>query len=163
MNDKSIIGGIIVLLLAIGVMLYATNGSGVTPKESQTVTASIEGVQFAQCLSEKNAVFYGAFWCPHCLAQKALFGSAVSEIKYVECSTPDGNSQLAVCKAKGVQSYPTWIFADGTLVTGEQSFSSLAEKTGCTDPTPGAVSGTTSDTTTSPKIPAEQTPPELVI
>ena len=30
---------------------------------------------FAKTLESKGAVFYGAFWCPHCQAQKALFGN----------------------------------------------------------------------------------------
>jgi hypothetical protein len=28
---------------------------------------------FAQCLKDKDAKFYGAFWCPHCQNQKAMF------------------------------------------------------------------------------------------
>lgn len=42
--------------------------------------------QFAQCLEEKGAVFYGAFWCPHCQAQKALFGKSAKKLPYVECA-----------------------------------------------------------------------------
>ena len=29
--------------------------------------------QFALCLGDKGAVFYGAFWCPHCQNQKKMF------------------------------------------------------------------------------------------
>jgi hypothetical protein len=32
-------------------------------------------VEFAQCLSDKGAVFYGAFWCTHCKSQKQMFGA----------------------------------------------------------------------------------------
>ena len=42
---------------------------------------------FAQCLKEEGAVFYGAFWCPHCQRTKAMFGSAAASLPYVECST----------------------------------------------------------------------------
>ena len=31
---------------------------------------------FAQCLTENDAKMYGAFWCPHCKEQKAMFGSS---------------------------------------------------------------------------------------
>lgn len=31
---------------------------------------------FAQCLKEKDSTFYGAFWCPHCQNQKAMFGKS---------------------------------------------------------------------------------------
>lgn len=86
---------------------------------------------FAQCLGEQDATFYGAFWCPHCDAQKALFGRSEKHLPYVECSTADGNNQLEVCTEAGIQSYPTWEFADGSRLTGEQSLATLAEKTGC--------------------------------
>jgi len=38
---------------------------------------------FAQCLGEKGAKFYGAFWCPHCQAQKAIFGKSKEFLPYV--------------------------------------------------------------------------------
>ena len=70
-------------------------------------------------------------------------GSIGIALPYVECSTADGNSQTFVCKEKGIKSYPTWIFADGSELTGEQSFATLAEKTSCTAFLPGkTASGT---------------------
>ncbi len=86
---------------------------------------------FAQCLGEKGATFYGAFWCPHCQAQKALFGKSVKLLPYVECSTPDGKGQLPICKEKKVEGYPTWVFADGSRLSGEIPLATLAEKTSC--------------------------------
>ncbi|HYE59760.1 MAG TPA: hypothetical protein VEA18_01085 [Candidatus Kapabacteria bacterium] len=86
---------------------------------------------FAQCLSEKKAVFYGAFWCPHCRVQKQLFGSSEKYLTYVECSTPDGQAQKQTCIDKRIESYPTWEFADGSRELGEVALSKLAEKTGC--------------------------------
>jgi thiol-disulfide isomerase/thioredoxin len=89
---------------------------------------------FAQCLKDKGAVFYGAFWCPHCQATKALFGRSAKLLPYVECSTPNGKDQLAVCKDKGVEGYPTWIFASGNRLTGELTLAQLAQETQCTLP-----------------------------
>ncbi len=89
---------------------------------------------FAQCLKEKGATFYGAFWCPHCQNQKAMFGNSAKYLPYVECSTPDGNSQTQICISKNIQSYPTWRFADGSESVGETSLQTLAEKTGCSLP-----------------------------
>lgn len=86
---------------------------------------------FAQCLGEKGAIFYGAFWCPHCQEQKAMFGNSKNKLPYTECSTPDGQGQLAVCKDVGVKSYPTWILKDGEHLNGAQPLATLAEKTGC--------------------------------
>src|SRR3989338_8078671 len=90
---------------------------------------------FAQCLKDKGATFYGAFWCPHCQKQKAMFGSSAKLLPYVECSTPDCKGQLPVCKDAGVTGYPTWVFADGSRESGEVSLERLAEKTSCTLPT----------------------------
>jgi thiol-disulfide isomerase/thioredoxin len=86
---------------------------------------------FAACLGQKGAMFYGAFWCPHCQDQKAMFGKSAKLIPYTECSTPDGNSQLAVCKDKKIEGYPTWEFADGSRKTGKVPLETLSEKTGC--------------------------------
>lgn len=86
---------------------------------------------FAQCLKDKGATFYGAFWCPHCQNQKTMFGKSSKLLPYVECSTPDGRSQLQVCQDKKIDSYPTWEFADGSRETGEVPLTRLSEKTGC--------------------------------
>ncbi|HLD27237.1 MAG TPA: hypothetical protein VJB39_00105 [Patescibacteria group bacterium] len=87
--------------------------------------------QFARCLGENGAIFYGAFWCSHCQAQKAMFGRSDKLLPYVECSTPNGQGQLQICQDKNVESYPTWEFADGSRLTGEIALSKLAEKTAC--------------------------------
>ncbi len=90
--------------------------------------------EFAQCLTDKGAKFYGAFWCPHCQKQKGMFGKAAKNLPYVECSTPDGQSQLPICKDAGVKGYPFWIFADGETIEGEVRLDTLAEKTSCVLP-----------------------------
>jgi hypothetical protein len=88
--------------------------------------------QFAQCLTEKGATFYGAFWCPHCNDQKKLFGSSRGLLPYVECSTPDGNGTTQICKDKNISGYPTWEFADGSRpFSGKATLEQLAEQTGC--------------------------------
>lgn len=89
---------------------------------------------FAVCLGEKGATFYGTFWCSHCQNQKKLFGSAEKLLPYVECSTPDGRSRLPICEENNVESYPTWEFADGSRLSGEIPLATLAEKTGCVLP-----------------------------
>ncbi len=89
---------------------------------------------FAQCLSDKGVKMYGAWWCPHCQAQKKLFGTAFKKINYVECSPGGTKTMSAVCKADGIEGYPTWVFADKTRASGEQSFADLSLKTGCVVP-----------------------------
>ena len=87
----------------------------------------------AQCLGEKGAKFYGAFWCPHCQEQKRLFGNSAKLLPYVECSESD-KSQNQLCNDLKIQQYPTWIFADESRLTGEQQPADLATKTGCAVP-----------------------------
>lgn len=86
---------------------------------------------FAKCLTEKGAKFYGASWCGHCQNQKKMFGEFAEFLPYIECSTPDGNDQTAVCKENNIASYPTWVFVDGSRESGELSLQKLSEKTGC--------------------------------
>lgn len=95
-------------------------------------TNKLEG--FASCLKEKGVKFYGAFWCPHCQKQKALFGSSEKMLPYIECSTADGKGQLDICKEKNITSYPTWVFADESSQSGELSLEQLSEKSGCALP-----------------------------
>ncbi|GIW69064.1 MAG: hypothetical protein KatS3mg100_558 [Candidatus Parcubacteria bacterium] len=86
---------------------------------------------FAQCLADRGATFYGAFWCPHCGEQKAMFGRAQRLLPYVECSPPTRQGQYPVCEEAGVRVYPTWIFADGTRAEGVLPLNTLSERTGC--------------------------------
>ncbi len=88
---------------------------------------------FAQCISDAGAKFYGAYWCPHCQAQKKLFNNS-KKLPYVECSTPNGQAQTQVCIDAKITGYPTWIFADGSIGDGEQTFEQLADKTKCVLP-----------------------------
>ncbi len=87
--------------------------------------------EFAKCLEEKGAVFYGAYWCPHCQDQKRMFGKSASKLPYVECSLPGGKGQTKECEDAGIEAYPTWVFADGTRQVGVMDVEELAEKTGC--------------------------------
>ncbi len=94
--------------------------------------------EFAKCVKTSGALFYGAFWCPHCQNEKSLFStffeSAEKDLPYVECSTPDSNGQLQVCKDQGIAGYPTWKFADGSSQEGELTLQELSDKTSCPVP-----------------------------
>ncbi len=91
--------------------------------------------QFAQCLQDKGVKFYGAWWCPHCRDQKALFGKSVSKLPYIECSAAgQQNVQLQVCKDAKIESYPTWEFADKSRVSKVMTLQELADKTTCALP-----------------------------
>ena len=101
------------------------------------LTAMTDGVAgnaagFGRCLRSKGAIFYGTSWCPHCRTQREMLGDAMDSVKYVECSE-DGarGTTTAACKKANVESYPTWIFSDGSRANGRQSLQDLAAKTGC--------------------------------
>jgi len=86
--------------------------------------------ELAKCLSEKNATMYGAFWCPHCLEQKNMFGKSFELINYVECSTPD-KQQTLYCSSRDIKGYPTWEFADGKRQSGYLGKDLLKQLSGC--------------------------------
>ncbi|HEU4677725.1 MAG TPA: hypothetical protein VFS75_03340 [Candidatus Paceibacterota bacterium] len=88
---------------------------------------------FAQCLTDHGVKFFGAYWCPHCQAQKRLFHNS-KKLPYIECSTPDGQSQTQICIDNKITGYPTWEFADGSRLDGEQTFEDLGAKADCPVP-----------------------------
>lgn len=69
-------------------------------------------------LRESGARFYGAYWCPSCQKQKALFEASASRLPYVEC-TPNGRNGVHnfACVSNQIKDYPTWII-DGRRHTG---------------------------------------------
>jgi uncharacterized membrane protein len=81
-------------------------------------------------LTDKGVKFYGAYWCPRCQQQKAVFEASAKRLPYVECSSGGRGSALTkACAAENVKSYPTWIIGDRRL-TGLQTPRSLAAATG---------------------------------
>lgn len=118
----------VILLLLLALIVF---GIGKAISSGQKHTRIMQ--PFAQCLAEKGAVFYGAFWCPHCQNQKKDFGGAQQYLPYIECSNPD-HSMKEICIEAGIKSYPTWIFADGGRLTGEIPLETLAAKTACPAP-----------------------------
>ncbi len=116
---------IIVLILAVALALvllitYAPKGFG---GKAGALDA------FAQCLSQKGATMYGAYWCPHCKNEKDAFGDSFKYVNYVECTV-----KTSECTAKGIESFPTWIFPDGRRFVGEQGLPGLSKESGCTLP-----------------------------
>ncbi|HEU0085392.1 MAG TPA: hypothetical protein VFQ59_00310 [Candidatus Paceibacterota bacterium] len=130
---KIFVGVIAFLILATVVTVIIRQGSGgPAVKDGQYDS-------FAQCLTEQGAMFYGTFWCPYCKQQKDMFGSSVKYMPYTECSTPDGQSQTAVCREAEIANYPTWVFADGSRLNGLVPLETLAEKTSCQLPSDAPV------------------------
>lgn len=90
---------LVIIVIGLGVFMNKSQGPG-------------KYDDFAKALKTAGAEFYGAFWCPHCQAEKALFGTSKKYLPYIECSNPD-QSPIKVCLDKKVESYPTWMFKGG--------------------------------------------------
>ena len=86
---------------------------------------------FAQCLSDKGAKMYGAYWCQYCQTQESMFGNSFEFVNYVECSLPNAAGETESCRQANIESYPTWEFADGKRIEGVIEFKELARITGC--------------------------------
>lgn len=114
------VGTAIIVVLALH--LYYAGFWGNAPRAEDPW---IQGL--AEHLTDMGAKFYGSAYCPHCAEQKEMFGSSVKRLPYVEC-TPGGPSapQAAVCTAKNIQGYPTWVI-NGQRYVGTQSLEALAE------------------------------------
>lgn len=124
MNIKFFAIFVVAVIIIVGASGFLMNKDSFKPSKLEP---------FAQCLKASGAEFYGAFWCSHCQEQKKEFGSAAKSLPYIECSNLD-NSQTQICKDKKIESYPTWIFKDGTTQTGKMALADLAAKTQCVLP-----------------------------
>lgn len=87
----------------------------------------------AQCLTDTGAIMYGTEWCPHCQAQKEMFGSSFQYVNYVDC-----DKYRQVCVDAGVRGFPTWAINGGNYA-GTQDLYNLAKYSGC------SLSETTTD------------------
>ncbi|MCP9801369.1 hypothetical protein [Synechococcus sp. RedBA-s] len=58
-------------------------------------------------LRTRGAIFYGAWWCPHCFQQKNLFGTeAGRRLPYVECDKDQAGRER--CQSATIRAFPTW-------------------------------------------------------
>jgi glutaredoxin len=120
---------ILVVLLLTAVLLSAC-GEPAGPKPPGKYA------DVAKCLTQKGVIMYGAYWCPHCAAQKKIFGDDFQFITYQECDDAGTNGNHKLCLEKGVTSYPTWIFPGQGNLVGEQQPASLAQLANCQDKLP---------------------------
>ncbi|MGG6239813.1 protein disulfide isomerase family protein [Nodosilinea sp. AN01ver1] len=112
-----------------GLALAALLTFGCSPNPSATSDTSSYEAQLAQHLAATGGVMYGAYWCPHCADQKAMFKESAEQLPYVECAADGDNPQPELCQQKGIQGYPTWEI-DGQLYPGVRSLDELADLSG---------------------------------
>ena len=123
--------GIIIGIVIIGILVFAfMSGDSYDRAEVDA---------FAQCITEKGAVMYGTFWCPHCANVKKMFGSSFRYVTYVECDPRGENEQSLLCIEKEIQNYATFEINNNpdSWLVGEPTFEELAVATGCTAPKAG--------------------------
>lgn len=86
----------------------------------------------AECLAAKQAKLYGNCYVREFGAQVKVFGDAIGAVPLVMCLTcMESYGANAECHANKIQDYPTWIFADGTRVTGVLTLGELVKRAGC--------------------------------
>jgi len=123
MNKK--IKFIIIVVVCIAIIL------GVYLISKSNISLSPSGLDnFAKCITQSGAKMYGAYWCPHCKDQKALFGTSLQYINYVECDANGPNAQPEECQKAGITGYPTWIINEKQY-SGLQTLNKLASLTNC--------------------------------
>ena len=139
MEKKNIVYGVLVVLLLVIVigLLWVADQQAAPKREAYA--------DLAQCLSDESVVFYGAFWCPACAQQKAMFGGSVKKLPYTECSLPD-RTQSELCTEAEIANYPVWEFVredeEPYRCGGVVSPEILAHVSGCPLPTYEGVDNT---------------------
>jgi len=102
---------------------------GVLTTASAAPAASDEQLGLSRHLKRVGALFYGAWWCPACTRQKALFGEqAAQELPYVECDPVPGDRGR--CEAALIKVFPTWDLKGKERLTGVQSLEELKSWSG---------------------------------
>ena len=112
-------------LVGIGILVFIIGSiSYLTSQEDPKIS------ELAQCLTDSDAIMYGAFWCGHCDDQKKLFGNSFKHIDYVECDERGDNPQPERCQIEGIEGYPTWKI-NGQTMSGVISLNQLSSVAGC--------------------------------
>jgi hypothetical protein len=119
-------------LLGVLATASAQTGERAAPQVAQAraslASSSSQQQALANHLKTRGAVFYGAWWCPACTQQKALFGKeAGARLPYVECTDASGSAR---CSAAGIRAFPTWDMPSKPRLVGVQSVEELARWSG---------------------------------
>ena len=119
----------IVGVVAVGSSAFQSSNVDLAALEQGAANANPTQLGLAKFLRERGAVMYGAYNCPHCNSQKALFGGASPFIDYVECNPAGEDAKPTLCYSKGIVHYPTWEI-NGNFYEGAKSLQELAQISG---------------------------------
>lgn len=98
-------------------------------QDDGSLTANSFQLGLAKHLRQSGAKMYGSYKCPHCNAQKALFGDASKYVDYVECDPAGPNAEPNLCFSRGIMNYPTWEI-NGRYYEGAKSLPELSNLSG---------------------------------
>lgn len=131
-------------LLMLGVVSTASKAGGPQPLQAGdqasskvkagSATADLpasnrEQLALSRHLKGVGALFYGAWWCPACTRQKALFGQqGAAALPYVECDQVADDRQR--CLAAKIEAFPTWVLQGKPRLVGVQSLEELKKWSG---------------------------------
>ncbi len=90
-------------------------------------------VGFAKALTTAGVKFYGAAWCPACTEQKRLFEDGAQFLPFIEVTNAD-RTLNEIGEENDIEVFPTWVFPDGTRLTGVQTLSDLSQRSGVAIP-----------------------------
>ena len=102
---------VVAVILVVGLHLHYSGvfDASAGPEDPQLQALAIH-------LEKTGVKFYGAYWCPRCQEQKAVFASSAKRLPYVECSSGGRGSALTPpCVKNEIKSYPTWIIGEKRL------------------------------------------------
>jgi len=114
-----------------GIDVTTTTPDAVNPTIEPAAAEELDVTALAECLTEKGAKLYGAYWCGHCNNQKEMFGEDLQYITYIECDANGEDADAAACQAAGIRAYPTWVLADEEQLVGTKQLEVLKEATDC--------------------------------
>ncbi|MDD4803619.1 MAG: hypothetical protein PHN69_00380 [Candidatus Pacebacteria bacterium] len=112
-ENKIILAVTVVVIIGIIAFIFAKNTDNIVSNKYD---------EFAKCITEKEAVMYGAESCSHCKAQKAVLGDSFKYINYIEC--PDN---INFCLERGIEGYPTWLIGTSTKIEGFDKNTTMQE------------------------------------
>jgi hypothetical protein len=110
----------------------------------------VKHTELAKCLTSKGVIFYGAYWCSHCLNQKKMFGADLKYVTYVECGEGGPDADPEACKKAGIKAFPSWFFPGQGIVEGEMQLEELAVKANC--PLEGTATTAPAPVTSEPAV-----------
>jgi uncharacterized membrane protein len=122
----------VLTVCVLGVVVIGSSAFQSDSLESQnegTSTANSFQLGLAKHLRQNGAKMYGSYKCPHCNAQKALFGAASKYVDYVECAPEGPNTRSNLCFSRGIMNYPTWEIK-GKYYEGAKSLAELSQLSG---------------------------------